>query len=270
MTDLVEYQGNCHCGAFKFSFQSPKIKEAGPCDCSICARNDYLWTKPTEFKVTKGDENTTLTQYNFGSGNFTHKFCPTCGTSVMCRAGPAIGGGFVILNLRCVQGIDFASLKIKDHFKGSAHGKPYQAPEPVAVELAPEGATLYHGNCHCGAIAFTLVSNGKITETTLTECNCSICWRDGSLWTYPLTKEITFRGLESATEYTFALKVTYHGFCKICGVSMFERFTGQEDGKERSEWTALNVRTFNELNLKELKLEQSDGLSDLPLYQVPE
>nr|GAT46470.1 predicted protein [Mycena chlorophos] len=276
-TELVEYQGNCHCGAFKFSFKAPKVTEAGPCDCSICARNDYLWTKPTEFTVTKGDENTTLTQYTFGSGNFTHKFCPTCGTSVMTRAGPAIGGGFVIVNLRCVQGIDFPSLKIKDHFKGSAHGAPYQPPEPVPVESVPEGATVYHGNCRCGAVAFTLVSKEKITEAN--ECNCSICWRDGALWTYPPTKDITFRGLESATEYTFAAKLTYHGFCKICGVSVFERFVGSEppvrsrpeyQGKDRNNFTALNVRTFNGFNLGELKLEKTDGLSELPLYEVPE
>jgi hypothetical protein len=33
---LVEYYGNCHCGAFKFTFKAPEITQAKTCDCAIC------------------------------------------------------------------------------------------------------------------------------------------------------------------------------------------------------------------------------------------
>jgi hypothetical protein len=35
--------------------------------------------------------------------------------------------------------------------------------------------------------------------------------QDAALWTYPDTDTITFRGRESATEYTFSSRVAYHG-----------------------------------------------------------
>ncbi|KAJ7055059.1 Mss4-like protein [Mycena amicta] len=276
MTELVEYKGNCHCGAFKFSFKSAEITQAGTCDCSICSRNGSLWSKPQNLTVLKGDEDT-LASYRFGK-MMSHKFCSHCGTSVFARITEEFGGG-AIVNLRCVQGIDFASLKGRpgDPYKGSALGEPYQPPTPVPTEAVPEGSTVYHGNCRCGAVAYTLVSPDKITEAS--ECNCSICWRDAGLWIYPTTKSVTFRGLDSATEYGFAAKLTYHGFCKVCGVSVFERFTGIDPplhdkpeyyGKERNLWTALNVRTINDLDVGTLQIEKVDRSQQLPLYVVPE
>ena len=35
--------------------------------------------------------------------------------------------------------------------------------------------------------------------------------QDGALWTYAATANVTFRGLESATNYAFAAKNTLHG-----------------------------------------------------------
>ncbi|KAF7302276.1 GFA domain-containing protein [Mycena indigotica] len=273
---LLEYSGNCHCGAFKFSFKSPEIKQASVCDCSICSKNGYLWAKSQDFKVLKGDFDTTLTGYEFGPKSLSHKFCPNCGTSVLARLNPE-KGDVVLVNIRSVQGIDFPSLTIGEPRHGSAAGEPYKPPTPVAAEVVPAGSSVYHGNCRCGAVAFALVSPDKISEAS--ECNCSICWRDAGLWIYPPTKNITFRGLDSASEYTFAAKLTYHGFCKVCGVSLFERFVGNDPplhdkpeyyGKDRNLWTALNVRTINDLDVSTLQIEKVDRSGQLPLYVVPE
>ncbi|KAJ6551045.1 hypothetical protein DFH09DRAFT_417963 [Mycena vulgaris] len=35
---LIEYRGNCHCGAFKFTFKATELKLAFACDCSICSK----------------------------------------------------------------------------------------------------------------------------------------------------------------------------------------------------------------------------------------
>ncbi|KAF8182133.1 Mss4-like protein, partial [Mycena galopus ATCC 62051] len=82
---LIEYHGNCHCGTFKFKLTVPELREGLSCNCSICFKNGYIWTFPKrdQFTVVKGNENTTLKSYQFGKQTMTHKFCPTCGTSVM-------------------------------------------------------------------------------------------------------------------------------------------------------------------------------------------
>ena len=36
--DLKEYDGNCHCGNFKFSLNIPELKNVEECDCSYCIR----------------------------------------------------------------------------------------------------------------------------------------------------------------------------------------------------------------------------------------
>ena len=35
---LETYQGNCHCGAFKFSVRLPELKQVFGCNCSICSK----------------------------------------------------------------------------------------------------------------------------------------------------------------------------------------------------------------------------------------
>ena len=35
---LENYQGNCHCGAFKFSVKLPELKQVYACNCSICSK----------------------------------------------------------------------------------------------------------------------------------------------------------------------------------------------------------------------------------------
>ncbi|KAJ7912422.1 glutathione-dependent formaldehyde-activating enzyme [Mycena leptocephala] len=252
----IEYRGNCHCGAFKYTFKAPEIKQAFACTCSICSKNGYLWAFPSkdDFKVVKGDEDSTLKSYEFGKRTLVHKFCPTCGTSVMGRS---VDGRFAI-NIRALADVDLGSLTVATS-DGAALKPHYQIPEPVATGPVPEGTTVYHGSCHCGAVGYTLLSPEKIS--TVNDCDCSICSRDGALWTYPETTVVTFNGLDSLAEYTFANKVVYHGFCTICGVAIRERFLEDTD-------MALNVRTMNGLDLATVKVEKGDGKSMLPAYEV--
>ncbi|KAF7332692.1 GFA domain-containing protein [Mycena kentingensis (nom. inval.)] len=279
---LLEYKGNCHCGAFRFRFKAPKITAARECDCSICFKNNYLWQPPAEgsFIIEKGEEDKTLVSYKFGKKVLAHKFCPTCGTSVLGRYSTELGDS-VMINLRAVNDIDFWSLTRSPAFKGLKEGDPYQTPTAVSSPTdvdssAPEAVQeiqTYHGSCHCGAVAFTLRNPGKITSAR--ECNCSICARDGVAWIYPPTRNIAFRGLpEYVGEYTFAANRTFHGFCKICGVSIYERFIGLNDeGLERSLRRALNVRTINHqlcnFDFVALEIEKWDGKAKAPMYTVP-
>ncbi|KAJ7827631.1 Mss4-like protein [Mycena olivaceomarginata] len=262
----IEYRGNCHCGAFKFKLRVSELNEALSCNCSICSKNGYLWTFPErdQFTVVKGDESTTLKSYRFGKQTIMHKFCPTCGTSVMQARMPNCTDARIPImgiNIRTLEGVDVDSLKVNAFEGCMAEGAPHKVPEPVATGPVSEGSTAYHGNCHCGAVAYTLLAPQKISKVTW--CNCSICSRDAALWTYPDTDTITFRGRESATEYTFSSRVAYHGFCKVCGVSVYERFDNSHDPR-----TALNVRTMHELDVATLEIRLFDGKAMPPVYSV--
>ncbi|KAJ7249206.1 Mss4-like protein [Mycena haematopus] len=252
-----EYRGNCHCGAFKFTFKSPELKQAFACNCSICSKNGYMWCFPgkEDFKIVKGDENSALKSYQFGKGTMAHKFCPTCGTSVMARS---LDEKFAI-NIRALADVDFDSLLVLTS-DGAAKEPLYKVPEPVAVDHVAAGTNVYHGSCHCGAVGYTLLSPDKIT--TAKDCNCSICARDAALWIYPLTTDVTFKGLDSLGEYTFGHRTTYHGFCTVCGVSIRERFIAPRIQ------TALNVRTVNGLDLSALEITKEDNKSIPPAYEV--
>ncbi|KAJ7672254.1 Mss4-like protein [Mycena polygramma] len=257
MTDSpsIECRGNCHCGAFKFTFTTPELKQAYACTCSFCSKNGYLWAFPVELKVVKGDEHTTLKTYRFGKRNLEHKFCHNCGTYVFTRT----ASGQIGINIHTLADVDLSSLTVTTD-DGAKNEPLYQIPEPVAVEAVPDGATLYHGNCHCGAVGYTLLSLEKLT--TATECNCSICSRDGALWVYPEMKDVTFKGLDSLSEYTFATRTTIHGFCKTCGVAILEKSAeGRTD-------VALNVRTMNDIDLPAFEIRKVNNKDVGPAYEV--
>lgn len=84
------------------------------------------------------------------------------------------GKYLVYFQLRAVTDLDFDSLPISTR-QGSKVEPLYQPPAPVPVGPVLKGSTEYNGNCHCGAVAYTLLSPEKISEVT--DCNCSICSR---------------------------------------------------------------------------------------------
>lgn len=75
---LTTYSGSCSCGAFGYTVALPAITSVFECNCSICARRGFKWIFPgtNPFTVTKDDG--TLTEYQFGAKNMTHKVCLPC------------------------------------------------------------------------------------------------------------------------------------------------------------------------------------------------
>ncbi|KAJ7133561.1 Mss4-like protein, partial [Mycena epipterygia] len=243
---LVDYRGNCHCGAFKFTLQAPEIKQAFACNCSICSKvSTPLFAFPAgeHFTVIEGDEDKTLKSYEFGKRAMAHKFCPTCGTSVMARMHKAVNGQSIAINIRALADVELGSLEVIT-MDGANLEPAYHVPEPLPARPGAEGTTVYTGNCHCGAITYTLLSPERLS--TATYCNCSICSRvrpanDAALWTYPATSTVAYKNEDALVEYTFGKKTTFHGFCGICGVAIRERFVGAG----RDQHVALNVRAMN-------------------------
>lgn len=84
---LTTYKGNCHCGAIKYTMQIvPPLssQEVVSCNCSICTKNGYMMVYPKRDNVVFHSGYDDLVSYAFGDA-YNHKFCPTCGSSVMAE-----------------------------------------------------------------------------------------------------------------------------------------------------------------------------------------
>lgn len=81
--------------------------------------------------------------------------------------------------------------------------------------------TSYKGNCHCGAVRFTL-KIPSLTEHEVISCDCSICTRNGYLMVYPERQNTTLEtGADNLTEFRFTNESpAVHKFCSICGSSV--------------------------------------------------
>jgi hypothetical protein len=78
----------------------------------------------------------------------------------------------------------------------------------MATEKA--AVKIYRGNCHCGEFIF----NVKAAElNSVTECNCSICFKKGYLWFNSPEPMTIIKGDGSLKEYTFGLGRMVHMVC---------------------------------------------------------
>ncbi|KPJ95001.1 MAG: aldehyde-activating protein [Gammaproteobacteria bacterium SG8_11] len=114
---MARYQGSCHCGAIKFSFEGEEITKGLRCNCSICSRKGAMMTPfavpPELFKIeAEGD---TLGLYQFGAKTAKHYFCKHCGIYTFHET--ARMPGHYRANLGCIEGVDPFALEA-DVFDG--------------------------------------------------------------------------------------------------------------------------------------------------------
>jgi hypothetical protein len=83
--DLVPYPANCHCGDVRYTVLIPSLEEhlVNICNCSICTHNGYLLVYPKQREVIFHSGFDHLRSYFFGTKTREHKFCPTCGSSIL-------------------------------------------------------------------------------------------------------------------------------------------------------------------------------------------
>ncbi|KAH8601541.1 Mss4-like protein [Bisporella sp. PMI_857] len=268
-SQLENYSGNCHCGGFRFDISIPKLESVRVCDCSNCVRNGFLWISPVHtdnFVVSKGEGS--LTTYQFASKTMSYMFCPKCGTSVMAVRHLDNGKDELGVNARALKDIDLSALKEVryDGVSGKDSLPKYQPPTTFpSLELTSDdtnqGLTLYHGNCHCKAVTYT-VKTKPFPDNKVMSCNCSLCSRNSDLWIYPKKSEVALSGAENLTDYVFLHEDSLHSFCKTCGVSVVVKVTSGDD------IMPINVRTVDNIDVDKLKLKFYDGKSNKPEYKV--
>jgi hypothetical protein len=112
MGETKNYTGGCHCGEVRFEVTAD-ISSVVSCNCSICQKRGALWTfvPADNFALRAGAED--LKDYQFGKKTIHHLFCAQCGVAAFSRGkSPKGGGEMIALNVRCLDDVDIATLKI--------------------------------------------------------------------------------------------------------------------------------------------------------------
>jgi hypothetical protein len=111
---------------------------------------------------------------------------------------------------------------------------------------------IYKGSCHCGQIDFEV--EGDLTQVT--DCNCSICSRKGSLlWFVPRQKLRLLTPEGNLSTYTFGKHTIKHRFCSRCGIHPF----GEGTDPSGNQMAAVNVRCLEGVELSSLPVKHFDG-----------
>ncbi|KAH9891504.1 glutathione-dependent formaldehyde-activating enzyme [Xylariomycetidae sp. FL2044] len=285
------YRGNCHCAAYVYEVKLPcALTRADECNCSVCYKKGVIWAFPAQddLNFVKGDP-ATLRNYTFGRNLFKHKFCPTCGTSLMIvgqmhpppageESEPKTG-----VNVRTFQHgqVDMENLEL-NLFDGGSLPPAYEPPAfPGPKPQEVEGGKLYTGSCHCGAVKLAVHSQplDKSFEGMLLECNCSFCGRSGATWIYPHNANLSIVGGEDTlTTYGFNSGRALKRFCRICGIYVYnlsKNLNTPEElaalSEERREWvlrmmdcTPVNLRLIDGVDVrKDVSPVKMDGYSQI-------
>ena len=114
----MNYKGSCHCGGIKFEVEGD-FHEVLECNCSICSRKGSLLGFVPQEKLKMLTPKERMSTYTFNKHIIKHHFCPTCGIHPLAEAKDRSGKPTAAINVRCLEGIDLGSLKIKP-FNGRA------------------------------------------------------------------------------------------------------------------------------------------------------
>ncbi|MCP4388409.1 MAG: aldehyde-activating protein [Gammaproteobacteria bacterium] len=107
--------------------------------------------------------------------------------------------------------------------------------------------------CHCGNVKLTTDQ----PLSSITSCNCSICYRLGALWAYFVSGDTELRiGEHPLDSYAWGEKsITYHR-CVDCGCTTHYTTTNS-DG---SQHIALNCRMAQTSEIEGIPARSFDGL----------
>jgi hypothetical protein len=108
--------------------------------------------------------------------------------------------------------------------------------------------------CHCGVVRVEVPRRPR----RLTNCNCSICRRYGTLWAYYKASDVRVLCKPAATDkYSWGRKSLRFVRCRSCGCVMhWERVRPKKDSK-----VGVNARNFEPSELGSVRIRLLDGAS---------
>ena len=107
-------------------------------------------------------------------------------------------------------------------------------------------------SCHCGAVRLEVPRKPR----TLTDCNCSICRRYGTLWAYykaGAVRVVSARGATSS--YCWGDKTLKFVRCKTCGCVMHWESVKKRPGRIMG----VNARNFEPSAIGSARVRRLDG-----------
>lgn len=110
----MKHTGGCHCGRVKYEVEI-NLEKAISCNCSICMKRGSVldFVPESNFKLLSGESD--LADYQFNKKIIHHLYCKSCGVGSFSRAAMPDGAKMVAINLRCLDGIDLAKIKIQEY-----------------------------------------------------------------------------------------------------------------------------------------------------------
>jgi hypothetical protein len=113
---------------------------------------------------------------------------------------------------------------------------------------------VYTGSCHCGRIRFQV--EGEVDSGLA--CNCSMCWRKGSLlWFVPREQMKLLTPEADAATYVFNKHAIRHRFCTTCGIHPY----AEAPGPSGQPMAAINLRVLEDFDLAAVPVKHYDGRS---------
>lgn len=112
MAEATTWTGGCHCGRVRYEVET-SLDDLYSCNCSICRKRGSIlaFVPEARFHLLTGEN--ALTDYQFNKKIIHHLFCSTCGVASFSRGKGPTGEATVAINVRCLDGVDAASLKPK-------------------------------------------------------------------------------------------------------------------------------------------------------------
>jgi hypothetical protein len=110
----------------------------------------------------------------------------------------------------------------------------------------------YLATCHCGAITIEV----KRAPRTVTDCNCSICRRYGTLWAYYNESTVRVRCAKGAlASYAWGGKTLLFNHCKRCACVTHH----QRAHKSDKSTVGVNARLFEPALIERARVRRLDG-----------
>lgn len=118
MTEAKTFTGSCHCGNVRYEARIA-LEKVIACNCSMCSRKGVLMTfiGDDAFELKSGQD--ALTDYQFNKHLIHHLFCKQCGIHTHGRGVRPDGKPMVMINVRCLEGVDPLSFEVQ-HFDGKS------------------------------------------------------------------------------------------------------------------------------------------------------
>lgn len=119
MGESKTYEGQCHCGAVRFSVTTD-LGGMGDCNCSRCRRVGWIMqpVPAADFRLAAGVDH--LAPYRFNTHKIEHQFCRDCGIEPFASGKDEAGDTSYMVNVNCLEGVPPIDRNAIQHWDGAS------------------------------------------------------------------------------------------------------------------------------------------------------